>query len=477
MSSLMYANTDELNTIDEQIKWYHEDIIEVSSYLQDYKRDSVLYDETYFSIMTSQQMRATDILIDLQAQKKKYISELEDIYKCELKNARNEKKKLFNTIKNLKMENKRLLESSNFYKAKAEKYHRHIKNKEKEQLLLQQQQKDQQQQQDMCIEELKDALHDQEEDHKAQLDDIKKFSDDIINMLTMKLQQEKENLLKLESVGTTSSLRNNSFSPFAFKLDASCMIYRSPPPSSSMRQNPSCSHSSISSVSPTAPLRYYSPPPSSSMRRISSSRYSNVSSVSPRSTYSEQDNKSRDRCTPPPLPLLDLFTSSPLPVVFTPPPPPPPPPIPYFLIQRPIQINEVSSCSTKSTHKSVNGLRNPYQQPTLEEDSSFIRIAKLSQWHFDNVCVPNRNKVTMKDKFVTNTKTVSHYLKNTFPKIFKINKKQDQGEDESCFESSEDTECNQSNKWSVSPDISEIQTIDLPRKRDIARRLWGKLMK
>ncbi|CAL9733511.1 hypothetical protein MOSE0_B02586 [Monosporozyma servazzii] len=474
MSSLMYANTDELNTIDEQIKWYHEDIIEVSSYLQDYKRDSVLYNETYFSIMTSQQMRATDILIDLQAQKKKYISELEDIYKCELKNARNEKKQLFNAIKNLKMENKRLLESSNFYKAKAEKYHRNLKNKEQQQLLLQQQQKDQQQQQDICIEELRNALHDQEEDHKAQLDDIKKFSDDIIGMLTVKLKEEEEKLLKLESVGTTSPLRNSSFSPFAFKLDVSSMIYRSTPPSSSMRQIPSCRHSSISSVSPTAPLRYYSPPPSSSMRRISSSRYSNVSSVSPLSTYSEQDNESRDRCTPPPLPLLDLFTSSPLPVVFT---PPPPPPIPYFLIQPSIQTKAASSCGTKDARKLVNGLEDPYQQPTLEEDSSFIRIAKRSQWHFDNVCVLNRNKVTMKDKFVTNTKKVSHYFKNTFPKIFKINKKQDQGEAEWCFKSSEDTECNQSNKWSVPPDISEIQTIDLPRKRDIALQLWGKLMK
>ena len=412
----MYANTDELNTIDKQIKWYHESIIEVSSYLQDYKRDSVLYDETYFSIMTSQQIRATNILIDLQAQKQNYVVQLEDYYKYELKTA----------------------------------------NKK-------------QQQQDICIEELKNALHDQEEDHKAQLDDVKKFSDDIIGMLTMQLQQEKEKVSKLESVGTSSPLRNNSFSPFAFKLDASSMIYRSPPPSSSIR------HSSISSVSPTAPLRYYSPPPSSSMRRISSSRYSNVSSVSPLSTYSEQDNESRDRCTPPPLPLLDLFTSSPPPVVFTP--PPPPPPIPYFVIQPSIQTKAASSCGTKDAHKLVNGLEDPYQQPTLEEDSSFIRIAKLSQWHFDNVCVPNRNKVTMKDKFVTNTKKVSHYFKNTFPKIFKINKKQDQGEAEWCFKSSEDTECNQSNKWSVSPDISEIQTIDLPRKRDFARRLWGKLMK
>ncbi|CAL9733821.1 hypothetical protein MOSE0_C03972 [Monosporozyma servazzii] len=259
-----------------------------------------------------------------------------EIYKDELKTAKNEKEQRCSTINELKMDNKRLSESSNFYKAKAEKYHRNLKNKEQQLLLLQQQQKDQQQQQDICIEELKDALHDQEEDHKAQLDDIKKFSDDVIGMLTVKLQEEKKKVLKLQSVGTTSSLRNNSFSPFAFKLDASSMIYRSPPSSSSIRQIPSCRHSSISSVPPTAPLRYYSPPPtaplryyspppSSSMRRISSSRYSNVSSVSPRSTYSEQDNESRDRCTPPPLQLLDLFTSSPLPVVFTPPPPPPPP--------------------------------------------------------------------------------------------------------------------------------------------------------
>ncbi|CAL9735913.1 hypothetical protein MOSE0_I07382 [Monosporozyma servazzii] len=88
-------------------------------------------------------------------------------------------------IKNLKMGTKRLSESSNFYKAKAENI-RHIKNKE-------------QQEQDICIEELKNALYDQEEDHKVQLDEVNSVNDDIIVMLTMQLQEEKEKVLTLQS--------------------------------------------------------------------------------------------------------------------------------------------------------------------------------------------------------------------------------------------------------------------------------------
>ncbi|MCL6404029.1 hypothetical protein EXT66_22615, partial [Pectobacterium carotovorum subsp. carotovorum] len=42
-------------------------------------------------------------------------------------------------------------------------------------------------------------MHDQEEDHKAQLDDIKKFSDDIIGMLAVKLEEENEKALTLQA--------------------------------------------------------------------------------------------------------------------------------------------------------------------------------------------------------------------------------------------------------------------------------------
>mgnify|MGYP003366223152 CR=1 FL=1 len=42
-------------------------------------------------------------------------------------------------------------------------------------------------------------MYDHEEDHKAQLDDAKKFSDDIINMLTMKLQEERGKVLTLQA--------------------------------------------------------------------------------------------------------------------------------------------------------------------------------------------------------------------------------------------------------------------------------------
>ena len=130
-----------MHFIDGLFQLFSHELQKATSYLKGYTRkDATLYGEEYFSLIANQHADFTEELIDLQAQKQIYVGEL--------KTTRNEKEELINTIKNLKMDTKRLSESSNFYKAKAKKYHRHLKNKEQqEQLLLQQQQKDQQQQQ------------------------------------------------------------------------------------------------------------------------------------------------------------------------------------------------------------------------------------------------------------------------------------------------------------------------------------------
>ncbi|CAL9734395.1 hypothetical protein MOSE0_E05072 [Monosporozyma servazzii] len=459
MYSLMYANTDELNTIDEQIKWYHEDIIEVSSYLEEYKRDSVLYDETYFSIMTSQQIRATNILIDLQAQKQNYVVQLEDYYKYELKTANKEKEQLLNTIKNSKMENKRLLESSNFYKAKAEKYHRHIKNKEKEQLLLQQQQKDQQQQQDICIEELKNALHDQEEDHKAQLDDIKKFSDDVIGMLTMQLQQEKENVLKLQSATDAAVSSPQLLSSSAPSLT----------PSPSM---PSISSSRYSTRQP-------SPSPASTpcVSDFSPSKHNTVCTSTPMSSPSHLSHNtfSHPAATIPPLRYSNATPNTPYP-----PPPqpklfrPPPPPMPSISSVEHNNEDTLPVCDPESARRWFNDLMAAGQKTEPVNEDSYLNIIKFANGEYECSGVTNERYTNVEEEVVTQSNKLKVFFKEVVPQLFKS--KKEPGGNDTSFDPF-DGESFHSEEWYMSLPSRMIDTIDRPRKRDFARRLWGKLLK
>ncbi|CAL9737083.1 hypothetical protein MOSE0_L03202 [Monosporozyma servazzii] len=438
------TNTEITESIDRQISSCHDDLVDVQSYLKVFKGYIQPNEKSIISFICGQQEMATETLVSLQNRKETIFVEVREFYENEL--AKNQKldEQRCSTINELKVENQRLLEASKFYKAKAEKYQRHIKKSKK-------QHQQQLQGNEIKNQRLKAALHDLCKAQEAQEEYTKKIKDDLLKILMITIQEDKEKLLELEAqidvatssplsahspppamhactplrcqtpspsafVDTTSTLRDNHFSPFPFDVDCS-MIYRSPSPSSSAGRISSSRYTTVSSVSPTAPLRY--------------------NSTSPLSPYSEQDYESRDRCTPPPLPLFNLFTSSPLPAVFTPPPPPPPPPpIPYFLIQRPIQTTEASSCGTKDAHKLVDGLEDPYQQPTFEEELLLVRIAKLSKKKHDSECTPPKKHVVVKD-----------------------------------------TEFNEPNKWYLSPDISEIQTIEKPRKRNIALQLWAKLIK
>ncbi|CAL9736107.1 hypothetical protein MOSE0_J02080 [Monosporozyma servazzii] len=455
-----------IHFIDSQAKLYSYKLQQVTSYLKGYTRnDSTLYGEEYFSIIAREHAACTDELIDLQAQKQTYLSELEDIYKDELKTANKEKENLINTINNLKMDTKRLSESSNFYKAKAEKYHRNIKNKEQQLLLLQQQQKDQQQQQDICIEELKNALYDQEEDHKAQLDDIKKFSDDVIGMLTMQLQQEKENVLKLQSATDAAVSSPQLLSSSAPSLT----------PSPSM---PSISSSRYSTRQP-------SPSPASTpcVSDFSPSKHNTVCTSTPLSSPSHLSHNTfiHPAAPIPPLRYSNATPStpyppSPQPKLFRPPPPPMPSIARTFLTPTVEDDNTESLpvCDPESARRWFDDLMAAGQETEPVNEDSFLDIRKFANGEYESLGVHNERYNEVEEEVVTHTNKFKSFFKEVVPQLFKS--KKEPGGNDTSFDPF-DGESFHSDEWYMSLPSRMIDTIDRPRKRDFARRLWGKLLK
>ncbi|CAL9735911.1 hypothetical protein MOSE0_I07338 [Monosporozyma servazzii] len=414
MPLVLQLNTMMMHFIDGQFQLYSQELQEVTSYLKGYTRnDSVMYGEEYFSLIAKRHADFTEELIDLHAEKQIYISELNDYYKDELKTSNKEKEQLINTINNLKMETKRLSESSNFYKAKAEKYHRHIKNNEKEQLLLQQQQKDQQQEQDICIEELKDALHDQEEDHKAQLDDIKKFSDDIIGMLTVKLEEEKEKALTLQA-----------------EVDAAVSSPQLPS-SSAPSLTPSPSMLSISSSRYST--RQPSPSPASTpcVSDFSSSRHNTVCTSTPMSSPSHLSRNTfiHPAATIPPLRYSNATPSTPYPPSPQPklfrPPPPPMPSIARAFITPTVEDDNTESlpvCDTESARRWFNDLMAAGQKTEPVNEDSFLDIRKFANGEYESLGVHNERYNEVEEEVVTHTNKFKSFFKEVVPQLFKSKK-------------------------------------------------------
>ncbi|CAL9733820.1 hypothetical protein MOSE0_C03950 [Monosporozyma servazzii] len=474
------TNTELTESIDRQISSCHDDLVDVQSYLKVFKGYIQPNEKSFFSFICGQQEMATETLVSLQNRRETIFVEVREFYENQL--AENQKLDE-QRCSQLKMDNKRLSESSNFYKAKAEKYHRNLKNKEQQLLLLQQQQKDQQQQQDICIEELKDALHDQEEDHKAQLDDIKKFSDDIINMLTMKLQEEREMVLTLQAeiCAAVSSPQlppssAHSLTPSPSMLSISSSRYSTRQPSPSPASTPCVSDFSPSKHNTVCTSTPY-------VSDLSPSKHNTVCTSTPMSSPSHLSHNTfiHPAATIPPLRYSNATPSTP-----SPPPPqpklfrPPPPPMPS--ISRTVPISSVENdkedslpvCSPESARRWFEELMAAGQKTEPVNEDSYLNIIKFANGEYECSWVTNERYTNVEEEVVTQSNKLKVFFKEVVPQLFKS--KKEAGGNDTSFDPF-DGESFHSDEWYMSLPSRMIDTIDRPRKRDFARRLWGKLMK
>ncbi|MCL6404028.1 hypothetical protein EXT66_22610 [Pectobacterium carotovorum subsp. carotovorum] len=122
------TNTEITESIDRQISYCHDDLVNVQDYLKVFKGYIQPNEKSFFSFICGQQEMATETLVSLQNRRETIFVEVREFYENELAENQKLDEQRCSTINALKVENQRLLESSNFYKAKAEKYHRHIKN-------------------------------------------------------------------------------------------------------------------------------------------------------------------------------------------------------------------------------------------------------------------------------------------------------------------------------------------------------------